>query len=41
MKTSHTGVNDMWVLKNFTNLLSSLGQLGVHRATFIQTFDPT
>ena len=29
----------MWVLKNSTNLLSSLGQLGVHRATSIQTFD--
>ena len=34
-----TGVNNMWMLKNFTNLLSSLGQLGVHRATSIQTFD--
>ena len=33
IKTSHTGVN------NSTNLLSSLGHLGVHRATFIQTFD--
>ena len=39
IKTSHTGVNNMWMLKNFTNLLSSLGQLGVHRATSIQTFD--
>ena len=29
----------MWILKNSTNLLSSLGHLGVHRATFIQTFD--
>ena len=38
IKTSHTGVN-MWMLKNFTNLLSYLGQLGVHRATSIQTFD--
>ena len=26
-------------LKNFTNLLSSLGHLGVHRAASIQTFD--
>ena len=26
-------------LKNFTNLLSSLGHLGVHRATSIQRFD--
>ena len=39
IKTSHTGVNDMWILKNSTNLLSSLGHLGVHRATSIQTFD--
>ena len=29
----------MWILKNCTNLLSSLGQLGVHKATSIQTFD--
>ena len=29
----------MWILKNSTNLLSSLGHLGVHRATSIQTFD--
>ena len=39
IKTSHTGVNNMWILKNFTNLLSLLGHLGVHRATSIQTFD--
>ena len=39
IKTSHTGVNNMWILKNSTNLLSSLGQLGVHRATSIETFD--
>ena len=38
-KTSHTGVNDMWICKMSTNLLSSLGHLGVHRATSIQTFD--
>ena len=25
IKTSHTGVNNMWILKNSTNLLSSLG----------------
>ena len=36
---SHTGVNNMWILKNSTNLLSSLGHLGVHKATSIQTFD--
>ena len=29
----------MWTHKNSTNLLSSLGHLGVHRATSIQTFD--
>ena len=29
----------MWILKNSTNLLSSLGHLEVHRATSIQTFD--
>ena len=29
----------MWILKNSTNLLSSLGHLGVHRATSFQTFD--
>ena len=28
----------MWILKNSTNLLSSLSHLGVHRATSIQTF---
>ena len=39
IKTSHTGVNNMWILKNSTNLLPSLGHLGVHRATSIQTFD--
>ena len=39
IKTSHTGVNNMWILKNSTNLLSSLGHLGVHRATSIQTLD--
>ena len=39
IKTSHTGVNNIWILKNSTNLLSSLGHMGVHRATSIQTFD--
>ena len=29
----------MWILKNSTNLLSSLGHLGVRRASSIQTFD--
>ena len=37
--TSRTGINNMWILKSSTNLLSSLGHLGVHRATSIQTFD--
>ena len=40
IKTSHTGVNNMWILKNSTNLLSLLSHLKVHRATSIQTFDP-
>ena len=39
IKTSHTGVNNMWILKNFTYLHSSLGHLEVHKATSIQTFD--
>ena len=39
IKTSHTRVNNMWILKNSTNLLSSLSHLGVHRATSIQTID--
>ena len=29
----------MWILKNSINLLSSLGHLGVRKATSIQTFD--
>ena len=29
----------MWILQNSTNLLSSLGHLGVHKATSIQTFN--
>ena len=39
IKTSHTGVNNMWILKNSTNLPLSLGHLGVRKATSIQTFD--
>ena len=39
MKASHTGVNNMWILKISTNLLSSLGHLGVRKATAIQTSD--
>ena len=30
IKTSHTGVNTTWILKNSTNLMASLGHLGVH-----------
>ena len=39
INTSHTGVNNVWILKNSTNLLSSLGHLRVYRATSIQTFN--
>ena len=38
-KTSHNGVNSMWIVKNSTNLLSSLDQLVVHTATSVQTND--
>ena len=38
-KTSHNGVNNMWILKNSTSLLSSLNKLDVHTATSVQTFD--
>ena len=38
-KTSHNSVSNMWILKNSTSLLSSLDQLGVHKATSFQTFD--
>ena len=38
-KTSCNGVNNMWVLKNSTSLLSSLDQLDVGTATSVQTFD--
>ena len=39
VKTSHTGVNNMWILQNSTNLLSSLADLGVRKTTSIQIFD--
>ena len=39
VKTSHTGANNIWILKNSTNLLLSLAHLGVRKATFIQIFD--
>ena len=38
-KTSDNGVNNMWIMKNSTSLLSSLDQLDVRRATSVQTFD--
>ena len=34
-KTSHNGVNNMWILKNSTGLLSSLDQLDVRTATSV------
>ena len=38
-KTSHNGVNNMWILKNSASLLSSLDQLDVRTAMSVQTFD--
>ena len=38
-KTSHSGVNNMWILKNSTNLRLSSGHLGVCKASSIQTFE--
>ena len=38
-KTSRNGVNNMWILKNSTSLLSSLDQLDVRTATSVKTFD--
>ena len=38
-KTSHNGVNNMWILKNSTSLLSSLDRPDVCKATSVQTFD--
>ena len=38
-KTSHNGVNNIWILKNSTSLLSSLDQLDIRTATSVQTFD--
>ena len=35
VKTTHTGVNNMWILQNSTNLMSSLAYLGVGKATSI------
>ena len=38
-ETSRNGVNNMWILKNSTSLLSSLGELDIRTATSAQTFD--
>ena len=38
-KTSRNGVNSMWIVRNSTNLLSSLDQLDVRTATSVQTYD--
>ena len=37
-KTSSNGINNKWILKNSTSLLSSLDQLDVPAATFVNTF---
>ena len=37
-KTSRSGVNNMWILKNSASLLLSLDQLDVRTATSVQTF---
>ena len=38
-QTSRNGVDNMWILKNSTSLLSSLDQLDVRTATSVQTFE--
>ena len=38
-KTSRNGVNNMWILKNSTSLLSLRHQLDVRTATSVQAFD--
>ena len=38
-KMSHNGVNNMWILKNSTSLLSSLQKLDVRYVKSIETFD--
>ena len=37
-ETSRNGVNNMWILKNATSLLSSFDQLGVRTSTSVQSF---
>ena len=38
-KTSRNGINNTWILKNSTSLLSSFDQLDVCTAASVQTFD--
>ena len=38
-KTSRNGVNSMWIVKNSTNLLSSLDQVDARTATSVQRYD--
>ena len=38
-KTSRNRVHSMWIVKNSTNLLSSLDQLDVYTTTSVQTYD--
>ena len=38
-KTSHTRVNNMWILKDDSKFMEFLSHFGVHKATSIQTFD--
>ena len=40
-KSSGSGVNNMWILKNSTSLLSSFDQFDFRTATSVQTFDFT
>ena len=39
IKTSHTGVNNMWILKEFHKFTVIIRPLRSHKATSIQTFD--
>ena len=38
IKTSHTGVDNMWILKDDSKFVEFLSHSGIHRAIFIQTF---
>ena len=39
IRYNNTKTNSMWIVKNFTSLLSSLDQLDVRTATSVQTYD--